>query len=493
MLKSLRFPTWNLTSEHLYYHLSLGRRRLLTLAIESSCDDTSVAVLEKNDHPSQPGGNGVASLHFHEHITADNSDKKGIDPIRALDSHARSLALLVNKSLHALPTASIASTKHIVRSISLKNGTLKRVPDFITVTRGPGMRSNLSTGLNTAKGLAVAWQIPLLAVHHMQAHALTPRLVHALSPQSTSSSIQPQFPFLSLLISGGHTVLIHSKGLIEHKTLATSQDIAIGEALDKIGRLLLPNTIQAEIKDIAYAKHLSTYAFPTPTSYADYQPPSTRGAECIRTSNEYGWHIPTPYADTRHLRFSFSGIASEVHRLFHLRTNTSHPEQPLATAELLAFARSALTVAFNHLASRTILALEKLRKEEHLQRSAPIRTLVVSGGVAANSYLRHVLRRFLDVRGYGHVELCFPPVELCTDNAAMIAWCGMEMWEEGWRSELSVRAVRRWSMDSEEVDADRDGDKGEERETEGKGGILGVEGWYNVKQDRIERMDVGSN
>lgn len=333
------------------------------------------------------------------------------------------------------------------------------------------MRSNLYTGLNTAKGLAVAWQIPLLAVHHMQAHALTPRLIHALNPRSTSSSIQPTFPFLSLLISGGHTMLIHSKSLNEHRTLATTQDIAIGEALDKIGRLVLPDTIQAAIKDIAYAKHLSTYAFPTPTCYNNYHPPPTRGAECIRTPNEYGWQIPTPLAATRQLRFSFSGIASEVHRLVNLRNSTTHPELQLTSAERLTFARAALTVSFNHLASRTVLALEQLRREQQL---APIKTLVVSGGVAANTYLRHVLRRFLDVRGFGGIELCFPPVELCTDNAAMIAWTGMEMWEEGWRSELSCRAIRRWSMDSRDT-----GDCGGE-EGEGRGGILGVEGWYNV-------------
>ncbi len=449
-------------------------------------DDTSVAILVKNDRPLQAEENAVASLYFHERITADNNGRRGIDPIRALDSHARSLAFLVNNSLYALPTASTELAKHNVQSIKLKDGTLKRVPDFITVTRGPGMRNNLSTGLNTAKGLAVAWQIPLLAVHHMQAHALTPRLVHALNPHSRSSGVQPKFPFLTLLISGGHTMLIHSKGLTEHQTLATTQDIAIGEALDKIGRLLLPNTIQAKIKDIAYAKHLSTYAFPTPASYVEYQPPSSRGAECIRTLNEYGWGISIPYVDTRHLRFSFSGIASEVHRLFHLRTGTVQPERQLTSAEILTFARSALTVSFNHLASRTVIALEKLRKEERMQQSAPIKTLVVSGGVAANSYLRHVLRRFLDVRGYEDVELCFPPAELCTDNAAMIAWTGMEMWTAGWRSELSVRAVRRWSMDSEEVAGIDDGGKGEEGDMEGRGGILGVEGWYNVNQDRTE-------
>lgn len=429
-------------------------------------DDTSVAILEKNSNPSHDKENPIVSLHFHERITADNNGRRGIDPIRALDSHARSLALLINKSLSLLPEASDPPSQK-EQQICLKDGSRKRLPDFVTVTRGPGMRSNLSCGLNTAKGLAVAWQIPLLAVHHMQAHALTPRLVHALNPQPSPSNLQPKFPFLSLLISGGHTLLIHSQSPTEHKTLATTADIAIGEALDKIGRLILPSSIQADIKDISYAKHLSTYAFPTKTSYSNYHPPVTRGAETLGTANAFGWQIPTPFADTRQLRFSFSGIASAVHRLFTPLATNDNPD--FTESERLTFARSALTVSFNHLASRTVIALEKLRSEQQ-----PIDTLVVSGGVAANLYLRHVLRRFLDVRGFQAVELVFPPVELCTDNAAMIGWCGMEMWEEGWRSELNCRAIRRWGMDSV------DGVGLEEKE--GKGGILGVEGWYNVKE-----------
>jgi N6-L-threonylcarbamoyladenine synthase len=304
----------------------------------------------------------------------------------------------------------------------------------------------------------------------MQAHALTPRLVYALTPKSQDSSVNPEFPFLSLLISGGHTLLLHSRGLAEHKTLATTADIAVGEALDKIGRLVLPDSIQTSIKDIAYAKHLSNYAFPTPTSSTDYYtPPSTRGAECIPSPTTYGWEIPTPFAVTRQLRFSFSGIASSVHRLFATRA----ADPSFTEDERLTFARSALTVSFNHLASRTVIALEKLRKEHQ-----PIKTLVVSGGVAANAYLRHVLRAYLDVRGFEQVELRFPPVGLCTDNAAMVGWCGMEMFEDGWRSELSCRAVRRWGMDSDEEGVD--GGEEEEGIGQAKTGILGLEGWYNV-------------
>lgn len=461
-----RDVAWRIT-----YHPILSiQRGLLTVAIESSCDDTCVAILELNDHPSSNKRDSLASVHFHERITADNHENRGIDPLKALDSHRQNLALLVSKSLQSLPAASDGPARRQKRHSSLRHGCPKRLPDFVTVTRGPGMRSNLSCGLDTAKGLAVAWQVPLLAVHHMQAHALTPRLVHALGPHCSLSNLRPKFPFLSLLVSGGHSMLIHSKSLTEHKTLATTRNIAVGEALDKIGRLVLPGTVFAGIKDMAYAKHLSTYAYPSPTDYATYRAPATRGEEHISSPNAFGWQISTPFADTRQLSFSFSSIASEVQRIFGTRTSTN-PE--LTEEERLTFARSALTVSFNHLASRTVIALEKLEREQE-----PINTLVVSGGVAANPFLRHVLRQFLDIRGFAAIELRFPPADLCTDNAAMIAWCGMEMFDAGWRSELSCRAIRRWSMDPDEGGGGDDGQPG---------GVLGVDGWYNVGDDAKHR------
>jgi N6-L-threonylcarbamoyladenine synthase len=377
--------------------------------------------------------------------------------------------------------------------ITLGNGSIRRRPDFISVTRGPGMRSNLDCGLNIAKGLAVAWQVPLLGLHHMQAHALTPRLVHALDTSPTKSSgNQPAFPFLSLLVSGGHTQLIQSKGLTEHKLIATSHDLAIGNALDLMGRIVLPDSIQGGLKDVAYGKHLSAYAFPTTSSYNDYEPPANRGVECVRAVNEYGWAIPVPLSLTRRLCFSFSGIVTSMAQTFPARA----AQPSFSNAEREAFARSALISSFNHLASRTVIALEKLQKE-----GQPIGTLVVSGGVAASEFLRHVLRRFLNVRGFQSVELKFPPAELCTDNAAMIAWCGLEMFEAGWRTKLDCRSVKRWSMDAGEVsqgggnrDSDGDGDDVDNGEGDGDGsagggaggggGIVGLDGWYNVLHGR---------
>lgn len=425
--------------------LIIGRARsLLTLAIESSCDDTSVAILEKYKSPRR--GSPRAILHFHEKITSDNNAFQGIHPIVAMDSHSKNLASLVQRSLSSLPPSDGLPSRS---SITLLDGSTHRKPDFITVTRGPGMRNNLGIGLDTAKGLSVAWQIPLLGVHHMQAHALTPRLASALGTEGGNVVVRPHFPFISLLVSGGHTLLLHSKSLTDHHVLASTVDTAVGEALDKIGRVCIPQEVLKDRKDVFYAKALSDWAFPTVKSMRTYRAPVRRGDEIQKPLNQYGWAIQAPFSETRELKFSFSGLASYLSKLAN--------RQDVDDEQRLALAKAALTTSFEHLASRTIIALDELRKKDDLN----VKTLVLSGGVAANKYLRHVIRKCLNVRGYARMQLSFPPVELCTDNAAMIAWTGIEMWEAGWRTDLGALPVRKWSMESQ-----------------GEGeGILGIDGW----------------
>lgn len=300
------------------------------------------------------------------------------------------------------------------------------------------MLPSLSCGLDTAKGLAVAWCCPLVGVHHMQAHALTPRLSSALCKGRNEPF--PPFPFLSLLVSGGHTLLIHSRGLVDYEILATTADIAIGDCLDKIARLILPSVTLDATADTMYGRLLSSFAWPGgPSDYKTYTPPASRGEEVARQSpNEWGWSLRAALAESRALAFSFSGLESYIRRLVTSRS----PEHEMSDTERRAFAREALRISFEHLASRTVLALLSLQ-----QSGSKINTLVISGGVAANDFLRHVFRTFLDVRGLEDVHVVFPPMELCTDNAAMIAWTGMEMYEAGYRSDLSIGAMRKWSLD----------------------------------------------
>ncbi|MCJ1437559.1 hypothetical protein MMC27_006946 [Xylographa pallens] len=450
--------------------LRTSRRPLLTLAIETSCDDTSVAILEKHDgiqdHPS-------ATLHFHEKITADNSQYGGIHPLAALDSHQSSLGTLVAKSLLSLPNVP-ENASSFTPTIPVRcSPTQKRKPDFISVTRGPGMRSSLSTGLDTAKGLAIAWQIPLLGVNHMQAHALTPRLVSALSrpPIGTSSyTPYPTFPFLSLLLSGGHTLLLHSTSLTQHPLLAATTDIALGDFIDKVARAVLPPAVIASNgSSTSYGRSLELFSFPSGDADYAYHPPLTRGESIARSPTPYPWSLGSPLAETRggkgstRMEYSFSGLDSAVRRIMEGR-----PEMGLDERKCLA--REAMRVAFEHVAERAVMALQKLQTredgkgntaKESAERTPQTEVLVLSGGVAANGYLRAVLRAFLTARGFPHVQLVVPPPALCTDNAAMIAWAGLEMWAAGWASSLGVRALRKWGLDARGSD----------------GGVLGVGGW----------------
>ena len=413
------------------------RRLLVTLAIETSCDDTSVAVA---DIPL-PETTSNLRVHFHKTVTANNNAYNGIHPLVALRSHQASLAPLIQEALNASP-----------------------MPELIAATRGPGMRSNLSVGLDTAKGLALAWNLPFIGVHHMQAHTLTARLVSAMhATEHDGSRITPAFPFLTVLVSGGHTMLINSTELNDHFILAETQDIALGDYFDKSARAILPN----EMLKTPYGKSLEDFAFPNQVEDYDYSPPTRRSDELRRRKTSWGWSLGPPLAEksSKSMIYSFSGLLTAVERLAAFKVD----EHGCITAEIRLpedftleerqeMAREVQRVGFEHLASRILLHLAS-------PYASGIETIVVSGGVASNSFLRHMLRAVLDARGFSHIKLNFPPVCLCTDNALMIAWTAMEMWHAGYQSTLDIEPLRKWSMDP----------------TAESGGILGVGGWINPR------------
>ena len=255
-------------------------------------------------------------------------------------------------------------------------------PDFISVTRGPGMRSCLTTGLDTAKGLAVAWRIPLVGVNHMQAHALTPRLVTALSGSSPNAA--PAFPFLSLLVSGGHTLLVHSRDLTDHMILAATTDIAIGDCIDKIARLVLPPDILKEGGEMMYGRLLERFAFPNGSADYSYTAPTARAEEIARKTTKWGWALVPPLAETRSgskskaMEFTFSGLGSAVKRICERNERMDDEERR-------DLARESMRLAFEHLAGRVGWALRDLK-----EKGSRVGTLIGSGGVASNAYLRTV-------------------------------------------------------------------------------------------------------
>ncbi|KAI1103965.1 glycoprotease family-domain-containing protein [Jackrogersella minutella] len=458
------------------------RRRLLTLAIESSCDDTCVTILEKDAGPG-----GAAHFRFDEKITFANVLFRGVHPILALELHTRSLATMVHKAMRALPHASEPQTGEAGDGnrdagasgggdMVWVDGEPRRKPDFVTVTRGPGMRSNLTIGLNTAKGLAVAWDVPLLGVNHMQAHALTSRLVSALEAGEGGGQQRlaeekggegipgptPEFPFLSLLVSGGHSMLALSRSLNDHATLATSRNIAVGDLLDKCGRLLVPPAMIAAAGDtVVYGALLEQFAFPRGAADYEYAPPPTRRDEIKTFDSGFGWKLYPPLSETVDMFYEFAGLRGQVQKILREQGSMNDEEHRL-------LARHVMRIAFEQLAGRLMLALSQdaEKKGDGDKSLRDIRTLAVAGGVACNRYMMHILRSMLDIRGFSHIGIVSPPSPLCTDNAGMIAWTGMEMYEAGWQSELDIDPIRKWPLDPKE-----------------NGGILGVRGWRNTRHD----------
>lgn len=386
MLLALK-RTRRVAIEHAALKIGKSRQPLLTLAIETSCDDTSVAVLETRDETSvdaEKGDAPSAILHFHEKVTSNNLEYRGVHPLIALISHQQNLGKLLAKAVSALP-------EQAVDEKTSQNGPINRIggrclPDFISVTRGPGMMSNLNTGLDTAKGLAVAWHVPLVGVNHMQAHALTPRLVTAMA-QKGGAAPAPSFPFLSLLVSGGHTMLIHSKSLTDHPTLASTCDVALGDAIDKIARHVLPEETLASATSTMYGPLLESFAFPNGQSDYNYSPPTTWAEERKRRITSWGWGFVPPLSQVRSgaksksMEYSFTGMVSCAKRFVEDATHE------LSLDERRDLAREAMRVAFEHLASRVVMGLENGASIDP-DEAATIDTIVVSGGVAANKYLR---------------------------------------------------------------------------------------------------------
>ncbi|OCK76923.1 hypothetical protein K432DRAFT_132981 [Lepidopterella palustris CBS 459.81] len=514
-----------------------GSLPTVTLAIETSCDDTCVAVLEKRCQKETNLPRAI--LHFNKKITSDNSKYGGVHPLASLESHQESLASLIGEAIDHLPDDHHPFTDcHEIHQDRPDTVTFpvneqriwkriwkRRRPDCISVTRGPGMRANLFTGLDMAKGLAVAWQIPLVGVHHMQAHALTPQLVSALQRIDEAKYEEkvalkkqedpdffeaifndPDYPFLSVLVSGGHTLVVQSTSLTDHAIIASTVDIAIGDCLDKIARTVLPNHLLQGSEGTMYGALLERFAFPhvkepekrvdnevgeaesraeRGKSYPKYKTPYTM-EDCTAqqyTKNEtaasydytlpempengaskrktkWGWGFTPPLSNsagggkTKSLEFSFTGLVSAVDRVVRFPTDAKtgkaipveREANEVSIEERRFIAREAMTAAFEHLVSRIILALQQIEAGDPVL-AEKMTAVVLSGGVAANGYLRHIVASMLTARGYPNMRIIFPPPSLCTDNAAMIAWAGIEMFQSGHTDELSIRALRKWPLD----------------------------------------------
>jgi N6-L-threonylcarbamoyladenine synthase len=262
--------------------------------------------------------------------------------------------------------------------------TLAQV-DAIAATAGPGLIGGVMVGLVTAKALAMAEDKPLIAVNHLEGHALSPRLADPTL----------DFPYLLLLASGGHCQLLHVAGIGQYRRLATTIDDALGEAFDKTAKLL----------GLGY--------------------PGGPAVEALAaTGDPHSVALPRPLAGTAEPHFSFAGLKSAVMR--------ARQSGLCSDADLAASFQQA---AIDCVIDRTARALDNLD-------SVP--ALVVAGGVAANKAMRAALERLAAEHAMRFVA---PPPVLCTDNAAMIAWAGQERLELGQNDPLDFAARPRWPLD----------------------------------------------
>jgi N6-L-threonylcarbamoyladenine synthase len=331
----------------------------LILGIESSCDETAVALVASDRRilAHRVAGQEAAHRPF-----------GGVVPEIAARAHVEILPGLIEA---VLAEADVA---------------LGEV-DAIAATAGPGLIGGVMVGLVTAKGLAFAAGKPLVAVNHLEGHALSPTL----------SAPDLAFPYLLLLVSGGHCQLLRVEGVGAYRRLATTIDDAAGEAFDKTAKLL-------------------GLGFP--------------GGPAVEAAAEAGdpkaVPLPRPLVGSDEPHFSFAGLKSAV-----LRARDSGR---YGTADIAASFQQA---AVDCLVDRTARALDRVPEAT---------ALVVAGGVAANRAVRSALAGLAEARGLPFVA---PPLWLCTDNAAMIAWAGALRFEAGLTDPLDAPARARWPLDPE--------------------------------------------
>ncbi|WP_292380738.1 tRNA (adenosine(37)-N6)-threonylcarbamoyltransferase complex transferase subunit TsaD, partial [Mesorhizobium sp.] len=262
---------------------------------------------------------------------------------------------------------------------------------------GPGLVGGLIVGLMTAKAIAAAANKPLIAVNHLEGHALTARLTDGL-----------EFPYLLLLVSGGHTQILAVRGVGEYQRWATTIDDALGEAFDKTAKMLgLPYPGGPNVEKAALSGNPSRFAFPRPMK-GSAQPD-----------------------------FSFSGLKTAVRQ-------AATAIEPLSDQDVADICASFQAAVADALADRVSRALARFRETFPGTKSP---SLVVAGGVAANRAIKATLERLCAEAGFTFVA---PPLKLCTDNAAMIAWAGIERLRAGMAQENGFDFVprSRWPLDS---------------------------------------------
>ncbi len=339
---------------------------LTVLGIESSCDDSAAAVVRLG-----PAGRGEILSSVVEGQTGLHAAFGGVVPEIAARAHAERL-------------------DHCVEAALAQAGLGLADLDAVAVTAGPGLIGGVLAGVMTAKGLSAATGLPLVGVNHLAGHALTPRLTDGLG-----------FPYLMLLVSGGHCQFLRVEGPEDFRRLGGSIDDAPGEAFDKVAKVL---------------------GLPQPGG------PAVE-AEALQ-GDPRRFALPRPLLDRPGCDLSFSGLKTAV----------------LRARDALVAEKGGITVQDRRdLCAGFQAAVAEVLAEKTARALAlgPVTALAVAGGVAANRTIRAALQQVA-----GDVPFVAPPLPLCTDNAAMIAWAGIERLRLGHHDDLTLSARPRWPLDT---------------------------------------------
>lgn len=359
-------------------------RSLTFLGIESSCDDTCAAVVRRDHDGAKVLANLVSSQ------TDLHAAFGGVVPEIAARAHVEKLDHLIAGALDAAQLT---------------------LPDLdgVAVTAGPGLIGGVVAGVMCAKGLVAATGLPLIGVNHLAGHALTARLTDSLA-----------FPYLMLLVSGGHCQFLIVEDATKFQRLGGTIDDSPGEAFDKVARVL----------------GLS-------------QPGGPAIETAAKSGNPTKFALPRPLLNRPDCNMSFSGLKTAVVRL---REKLEAEQGGLTQQD-----QHDIAAAFQG-AVRDILAAKAQRALSHyLDRKPAQPSFAVAGGVAANMSIRAGLETVCEDLG---ITFTAPPLSLCTDNAAMIAWAGIELFEAGQRDGLDLAARPRWPLDMEAAPLLGSGKKG---------------------------------
>ncbi len=342
-------------------------KKPLILGIETSCDETAASIITENDKGIPTVLSNIVSSQVDVH-----KEFGGVVPELAARSHIEKIDWIVEKA--------IADSGKKIEEI-----------DAVASTAGPGLIVCLSVGLSFGKAFASAINKPFIAVNHLEGHALSPKLNSHLN-----------YPYLLLLISGGHSQYLSVQGLGKYKRLGTTIDDALGEAFDKTAKLLgieFPGGPQIEV--------------------------------LAKKGNPKKYDLPKPIFNKGGCNLSFAGLKTAILKI----AKSIKTEQ-----EKFDLAASFQKTVEEILIKKTKIAFKEFEKENELKE----KVFVVAGGVAANKKIRSMLIKLCEANNYKSI---FPPIELCGDNAAMIAMVGLEKYKLNEFSNLDYPAKPRWPLD----------------------------------------------